>query len=142
MFIFELKNYGIIINEDIKKMADLLRRGNTMLNLACPICNNPIFRKRNGEKFCPICNRKVKIVDNELEQDIIQTEIVPPLRKIKEINKNEQKTIELNSLKEVITNKIEWIIQKLNSETQIDLIERHVKILLDLYDILKKVNYS
>lgn len=123
-------------------MADLLRKGNTMLNYACPICNNPIFRKRNGEEFCPICNRKVKIVENELAQEKLQPEIVSPFKKIRKINKNEQKTIWLNSFKEVLTNKIEWIMQKLNSETQIDLIERYAKILLDLYDLLKKVDFS
>ena len=49
-------------------MADLLRSGNTMLNMACPVCNNPLFRNKEGNTFCPTCNRNVVIIDNSVYQ--------------------------------------------------------------------------
>jgi uncharacterized Zn finger protein (UPF0148 family) len=58
----------IKISENIKKMADLLRSGYTMLNIACPVCNNPIFQNREKNKFCPTCNREVLVVDNKISQ--------------------------------------------------------------------------
>jgi uncharacterized Zn finger protein (UPF0148 family) len=56
----------IIIKDDAKKMANLLKSGFTMLNLACPVCSNPIFRDKNENTFCPVCNRKVVIVNDNI----------------------------------------------------------------------------
>lgn len=44
---------------NIKKMADLLRGGATMLSDTCPDCKVPIFRLATGEMICPGCNRRV-----------------------------------------------------------------------------------
>jgi len=54
-------------NQDvIKKMADLLRAGATMLSERCPICGLPLFRLRSGEVICPVHGR-VYIVKTESE---------------------------------------------------------------------------
>ena len=55
----------IIIREEAKKMAELLRSGHTMLNLACPVCNNPLFRNKDNEILCPICNKRVLVKEND-----------------------------------------------------------------------------
>ena len=55
----------IIIKEEAKKMAELLRSGHTMLNLACPVCNNPLFRNKDNEILCPICNKRVLVKKND-----------------------------------------------------------------------------
>jgi len=126
----------INIKEASKKMADLLRKGYTMMNLSCPVCNNPIFRDKNGEKFCPICNRTVLIVNdksitspkisNSNKQEVLNLE-----------NQFDDKTIIL--LKEVVLNKINLIANKLNSEDQFEAIENYTNLLLKLIKLFKKV---
>ena len=121
----------IDIKDDNKKMADLLRSGYTMLNLACPVCNNPLFRNKNKEIFCPICNKKVLIKKNENLP-------IHSIKIKKDVNKDKV-NINLYSLKEIIEEKINWIAQKLKNENQVNLIERHLKILIQLYDLLEKI---
>ena len=121
----------IDIRDDNKKMADLLRSGHTMLNLACPVCNNPLFRNKKKEIFCPICNKKVLIKKNENLP-------VHSIKIKKDVNKDKV-NINLYSLKEIIEEKINWIAQKLKNENQVNLIERHLKILIQLYDLLEKI---
>jgi UPF0148 protein len=54
-------------NQDVvKKMADLLRAGATMLSERCPICGLPLFRLKSGEVICPVHGR-VYIVRTESE---------------------------------------------------------------------------
>jgi len=127
----------ILIKEDIKKMADLLRSGHTMLNLACPICNNPIFKNKIGELFCPICNREVIVVENKDQQTKdkpIGQEINNQVIKIP----NKDWEVLTTTVHEVIYEKIDLIIQKLKDETQIDLIEKYLNLLVKCYDILDK----
>ncbi len=50
----------------VKKMADLLRAGATMLPERCPLCGLPLFRLRSGEVVCPVHGR-VYIVRDESE---------------------------------------------------------------------------
>ncbi len=50
----------------IRKMADLLRAGATMLAERCPSCGLPLFRLRSGEVVCPNHGR-VQIVRDEAE---------------------------------------------------------------------------
>lgn len=58
----------------VKKAAELLRQGATMLDMACPICNMPLFRLKNGDVVCPI-HGKVYIVKNEEEEKKISFSI-------------------------------------------------------------------
>ena len=44
---------------DIKRMAELLRAGSTMMAESCPDCKVPIFRLKSGDMICPSCGRKV-----------------------------------------------------------------------------------
>ena len=43
-------------------MADLLRQGATLTELACPACASPLFRLKNGELWCEKCKKKVIVV--------------------------------------------------------------------------------
>lgn len=116
------------MKEEATKMAQLLRSGNTMLNQACPVCNNPIFRNKNGTVFCPICNREIKFVDAEVETKLKDQE---------KNNINLQEKDLLRTLRQVSLEKIDWIAQKLKSETQIDVIERYVTLLIRFFELLK-----
>jgi UPF0148 protein len=44
--------------EDVRRMADLLKSGATMLSDTCPVCSSPLFRIK-GEVFCAKCNKPV-----------------------------------------------------------------------------------
>ena len=46
----------------IKRMADLLRQGATLTDLACPACASPLFRMKNGDLWCEKDQKKVIVV--------------------------------------------------------------------------------
>jgi len=48
---------------EVKKMAELLKSGATMLSETCPECGTPLFRK-GKETFCPKCNKPVVIIES------------------------------------------------------------------------------
>ena len=118
------------MKEDAKVMAQLLRSGNTMLNQACPVCNNPIFRNKNGKVFCPICNREIMFVDAKVENNLKDKEEIE--------NKIQEKDLR-NPLKQVLLEKIDYISQKLKSETQIDGIDNYVMLLTRCFELLKAI---
>ncbi len=41
----------------VKRMAELLRSGATLLAETCPLCNSPLLRLPSGETVCPIHGR-------------------------------------------------------------------------------------
>jgi UPF0148 protein len=51
-------------------MADLLRQGSALTELACPVCASPLFRLRNGDIWCAKCEKRVIVVkeDEEVEK--------------------------------------------------------------------------
>jgi UPF0148 protein len=46
----------------IRRMADLLRQGSTLTELACPACSSPLFRLKNDGLWCERCGKKVVVV--------------------------------------------------------------------------------
>ena len=50
----------------IKKMAELLRQGATMLADACPQCGSPLL-KVGEDLYCATCDRRIVIVDSDAE---------------------------------------------------------------------------
>ncbi|MFX1592045.1 MAG: Sjogren's syndrome/scleroderma autoantigen 1 family protein [Promethearchaeota archaeon] len=122
-------------------MADLLRSGNTMLNIACPVCNNPLFRNKDNNTFCPTCNRNVLFINKNSFQDeaIKKTEV----NYSEQENKHHNRQIKLlYSLQETLLEKIEIITKKLKNETQLQLIKTYTKILLNCLEILNKISFQ
>jgi UPF0148 protein len=76
---------------DVKKMAELLKSGATMLQETCPECGTPLFR-RGKETFCPQCNRPVVIVQTAEDETRLATDKIfdtseqTLLTKIQEVN--------------------------------------------------------
>ncbi len=62
-------------NEVVRKMAELMRSGATMLDKSCPLCGAPLFKLRSGETICPI-HGPVRIVKSESEAVKILTDAV------------------------------------------------------------------
>ncbi|TFG14534.1 MAG: hypothetical protein EU535_03165 [Promethearchaeota archaeon] len=131
--------------DEAKIMAGFLRSGNTMLNLACPVCNNPLFRNKNNDIFCPICNKKVivKKEDSSVSNSRVMDKSTYNEQAMSRENINYK--FNLKFLLSVLEKKIDFISQKLDEETQIDLIEKYINILIkirDLFDNLKDTNAS
>lgn len=46
----------------VRKMAELLRAGATMLSETCPVHKVPLFKLKSGEVICPVCRKRVIFV--------------------------------------------------------------------------------
>ncbi|MCK4369819.1 MAG: hypothetical protein E3J52_07365 [Promethearchaeota archaeon] len=120
-------------------MADLLRSGNTMLNMACPVCNNPIFRNNEGVNFCPTCNREILVINNKTNQEIsTMKNKIQNNKQQKEFHQDRQNEL-VNLLEDVLFEKIEMITHKLRNESHLQLIENYTKILINCLDLLNKI---
>ena len=129
----------ILIKQNSERMAELLRKGYTMLNLACPICNNPIFKKKNQQPFCPICNREVQIVDQKAISN--QKNEFPYNIKIETVNEEFKSNLSLNAeqLSNVINKKVGWLIKLISEETQLDILEKQLQLIRKLLRILQEI---
>ena len=60
---------------EVKKMAELLKSGATMLSETCPECGTPLFRK-GKETFCPKCNKQVVIIESKEQETRLKSDQV------------------------------------------------------------------
>ncbi len=67
--------------ENVKRMADLLRSGATMLEYNCPVCGSPLFKIR-GEVWCPKCNKRVIISSGGEETQVTMQPLLSETEKI------------------------------------------------------------
>jgi len=58
---------------DVKKMAEALRAGATMLAEPCPNCSSPLFRLRSGEVRCVSCDAVISPVVEEEKPEAISS---------------------------------------------------------------------
>ena len=99
----------------IKRMADLLRQGSTLTDLACPACASPLFRLKNGELWCEKCQKKVIVVKEGEEPKITRSQALDSLEatlmiKVQEIQnkmQNEQNPEELEKLGKTLSGLLE-----------------------------------
>jgi uncharacterized Zn finger protein (UPF0148 family) len=129
----------MFIKEDSAKMAKLLRSGYTMLNLSCPICNNPIFKSKNEELFCPVCNREVVIVENDSKVSKAKNPLKNPEQQRELNNFKINITTNFNELKNSIINKINWLTTLFKDEIQLDQVEKQAKLIQELLDFYEKL---
>lgn len=105
----------------LESMADLLRRGATLTNLACPACASPLFRLKTGELWCAKCQKQV-VVMKEGETPLQATS---PLL--------------LTSLENTLLTKIKEVENTLKIETDPEKLEKLSQILSNLLENLEKV---
>jgi UPF0148 protein len=88
-------------------MADLLRQGATLTDLACPACSSPLFRLKSTDLWCAKCEKKVIVIKEGEEPTkttshmILDTMEATLLTKVQEIQnkmQNEKNTEELHKL--------------------------------------------
>jgi len=85
----------------IQKAAELMRKGATMLNEACPECSGPLFQLKD-DIICPQCEKKVLIVSDEAEVQELEKEAI------------------LAELDLAICTQIETLIKRLDKENDSD----------------------
>ncbi|MFW9845260.1 MAG: Sjogren's syndrome/scleroderma autoantigen 1 family protein [Candidatus Thorarchaeota archaeon] len=67
-------------DSSVKKMAELLRRGATMLAESCPQCGSPLM-KVGEDIYCATCDRRIVYADSEEEEDSQAVKVlIPQLR--------------------------------------------------------------
>ena len=105
----------------IKRMADLLRQGATLTELACPACASPIFRLRSGDLWCAKCEKKVIIVKEGEDPSKITGSIV------------------LENLEATLLAKVQEIQNKMQHEQNMEELQKLGTVLSGLLENLEKI---
>jgi UPF0148 protein len=97
-------------------MADLLRQGYTLTELACPACSSPLFRLRNGDLWCGKCEKKVIVVkegeeppkaERSVAYDDLETTLLTKVQAIQGKIEHEENPEELQKLNTVLSGLLE-----------------------------------
>jgi UPF0148 protein len=110
-----------IEEQTIKRMADLLRQGLTLTELACPVCASPLFRLKSGELWCAKCEKKVIVVKDEAEIAKITSAAA------------------LENLENTLIAKIQEVQSKMQQETNVDELQKLGATLSGLLESLEKI---
>lgn len=107
--------------QHIRKMADLLRQGATLTDLACPACSSPLFRLKSGALWCAKCEKQVIVVKEGEEATKITSHIV------------------LDTLEATLLAKVQEIQDKMQQEKNIEEIQKLATALSELLENLEKI---
>lgn len=67
-------------DSSVRKMAELLRQGATMLADACPQCGSPLFKVKD-DIYCAKCDRRVVYAKSDEEVETLAVKaLIPELR--------------------------------------------------------------
>lgn len=110
-----------IEEQTIKRMADLLRQGLTLTELACPACASPLFRLKSGELWCAKCEKKVIVVKDEAEMARITSAAA------------------LETLENTLLAKIQEVQSKMQQETSVEELQKLGATLSGLLESLEKI---
>ena len=124
--------------QNIKKMATLLRSGATMLDIYCPKCNYILFRLKDDQIYCPICDREVIIVKDDLgnkKSQIIEgkTELSNNISNEKHISND---FVRAN---DIFFNIVSRLSKKLEETNDLLLIEKILSNINQTLDIINKI---
>ena len=123
--------------QNIKKMATLLRSGATMLDIYCPKCNYILFRLKDDQIYCPICDREVIIVKDDLgnkKSQIIEgkTELSNNISNEKHISND------FKRVNDIFFNLVSSLSKKLEEIDDLLVIEKILSNINQTLDIIKK----
>ncbi|RLI34778.1 hypothetical protein DRO53_02830 [Candidatus Bathyarchaeota archaeon] len=105
----------------MRRMADLLRSGATMLEEACPQCNSPLFKLTTGEIYCAKCGRKVIIVRSDEE---IPSAVTP---------------VALSTLEETLTVNLQRLEKQIRKTEDAEVLEQLLRLVNAHLEALEKV---
>jgi len=101
-------------------MAELLRQGAALTELACPACSSPLVRLKNGDLWCARDEKKVIVVKKGEE---------PP---------NVARSTAFDNLEATLMTKLQEIQQKMQQEKDADQLQKLASTLSGLLDSLEK----
>ncbi|MFX1466200.1 MAG: Sjogren's syndrome/scleroderma autoantigen 1 family protein [Promethearchaeota archaeon] len=108
----------------IQKAVELMRKGATMLNEACPECSGPLFQlPESHDIICPHCEKKVLIVSDEAEVQELEKESL------------------LTELDQAICIQIENVIRRLKEEIDADELMTIGRLTILWLEILEKTKH-
>lgn len=107
--------------QHIKRMADLLRQGSTLTELACPACASPLFKLKSGDLWCARCEKKVIVVKEGEEPAKITSSMV------------------LETLEATLLAKVQEIQNKIQHEENVEELQKLSTVLSELLENLEKI---
>jgi len=102
-------------------MADLLRQGSTLTDLACPACSSPLFKLKGGDLWCAKCEKKVIVVKEGEEPTKITSSMV------------------LDTVEATLLAKVQEIQNKMQHEESIEELQKLSTVLSELLENLEKI---
>jgi UPF0148 protein len=105
----------------VKRMADLLRQGSTLTDLACPACSSPLFKLKSGDVWCAKCEKKVIVVKEGEEPLKITSPIV------------------LDTLEATLLEKAQGIQNKIQHTENVEELQKLSSTLSELLENLEKI---
>ncbi|MDR0373032.1 MAG: hypothetical protein LBI79_05695 [Nitrososphaerota archaeon] len=109
----------------IKRMAELLRQGATLTDLACPVCASPLFRLKDGFLWCAKDEKRVVVVREGEE---------PPKQAVSTQNSNAY-----DKLEAVLMSKIDDIQDKIEATQDVDELQKLTLALSELLNSVEKI---
>ena len=104
----------------VKEMAELLRKGATMLSQTCPQCKVPLFKLRGGTIICPVCKRKVVFMK---ENGTIDEPI----------------TLVIEKLRGALLTKLVKIVDELEQTDELDKILKLLEAAENIFKLMKRI---
>jgi len=111
----------------IKRMADLLRQGAALTDLACPACSAPLLRLKDGTLWCGHDQKKVIIVKEEEEDEQTTNQRTP------------QVDTAYTKLETILLTKIQGLEEKIEQTENIEELQKLSAALSELLSSLEKI---
>ncbi len=95
--------------DEIKRMANLLRQGSTLTDLSCPSCSSPLFRLKNKALWCGKCEKRVIVIKEGEDAQKITSKMalekleITLLKKVQEIQNKMEETENVEDLQKLST---------------------------------------
>ena len=102
------------MSEHVKRMAELMKSGATMLSEQCTVCGSPLFDVK-GKLYCVKCNRPVVVVRSAEEEGKIRSQIVLSrledtiLRRLSETNEFIESESEIERVNKISNTILLWL---------------------------------
>jgi len=94
-------------DDSVKRMADLLRQGATLTELACPACASPLFRLKDGTLWCAKDEKRVLVVREGADEARVTNSIALDkteamlMEKVQELQEKIRKTSDADELQKL-----------------------------------------
>ena len=121
-------------DQNIKKMATLLRSGATMLDIYCPNCNYILFRLKNDQIYCPVCDREVMLVKDDFGNK--RSQLIKGKTELSNNILTEKHISERESI--IFFNVVSRLSKKLEETDDLLVIEKLLSNINQTLDIIKK----